>query len=140
MEERKLATCGGPSCASSACRIVPISAWISTLVLDLDMVTTSIVNWSLTWSWTATWTLDMGAWTRKGSAERMAVAQRALPPPAGHTLHCPSVLFQRKVPFHADSGNFPGVRAATPLDSLTQLPYGTPVLTDLQSWSHSPAL
>ena len=60
--------------------------------------------------------LDMGAWRRKGSAERMAVAQRALPPPAGHTLHCPSVLSQRKVPFHADSGDFPGVRAATPLD------------------------
>ena len=45
------------------------------------------------------------------------LAQRVLPPPAGHTLHCPSVLFQRKVPFHADSGDFPGVRAATPLDS-----------------------
>ena len=26
---------------------------------------------------------------------------------------------QRKVPFHADSGDFPGVRAATPLDPMT---------------------
>ena len=35
--------------------------------------------------------------------------------PAGHTLHWPSVLAKRKVPFQADSGDFPGVRASDPL-------------------------
>ena len=47
--------------------------------------------------------------------EGLLPGQRALPPPAGHTLHWPSVLAKRKVPFQADSGDFPGVRASDPL-------------------------
>ena len=50
-----------------------------------------------------------------GTKDCSLPGQRALPSPAGHTLHWPSVLAKRKVPFQADSGDFPGVRASDPL-------------------------
>ena len=50
-----------------------------------------------------------------GTKDCSLPGQRALPPPAGHTLLRPSVLAKRKVPFQAESGDFPGVRASDPL-------------------------
>ena len=115
------ATRGGPQSTSSTCRVVPTTD-------DKDRDVGMNMNFGVGHGHGHDFNghglghrdrdMDVGVWRRKGSAERMApVAQRALPPPAGHRLHCPSVLSQRKVPFHADSGDFPGVRAATPLDS-----------------------
>ena len=122
MEERKRSSWrGDPTRATSSRKMAKMPDNVDRVEsMDLsfgDMVTTKIVMDLVDRNMNnCTWSLDMGTWRRKGSLERKAVlAQGGLPPPAGHTLHWPSVLAKRKVPFQADSGDFPGVRASDPL-------------------------